>query len=310
MVLDTIRLSQAIEGYFITANARRLSPHTLADYENTLRRFERFLGDDPTIASVTTHDILDFLSSLDGLSAKTLLNYHVGLSALWTWGIKEGLVTRHIVRDVPYPRPDRHEVAAYSEHDIKAMLAACDRSKAYARPGRAPSDGRRPEAHRDRAIILLLLDTGIRASELCELRCAHLDLKNYRLRVLGKGRKERILSVSPTTAKAIWRYHATRDDLREAAIVFATRDGSAIDRNNLRHTLQAIGERAGVSGVTVHRFRHTFAIMFLRNGGTVFALQRLLGHSTLEMVQRYLAIAQTDIERAHKEASPVTNWAL
>jgi integrase/recombinase XerD len=78
----------------------------------------------------------------------------------------------------------------------------------------------------------------------------------------------------------------------------------------LRHCLQAIGARAGVPDVTVHRFRHTFAIMFLRNGGTVFALQRLLGHSSLDMVERYCAIAQTDIERAHKEASPVTNWAL
>lgn len=311
--MDTkqLTLSQAIEGYFIAAHARRLSPHTLSDYDNTFRRLEQFLGRDPPLGDLTAADVRAFLNSQNGLSAKTLLNYHTGLSALWTWAVKERLVERHILRDVDPPKPEQRAIVPYTQADLQAMLDACDRSQAYVRPGKRKCDHERPTALRDRAILILLVDTGMRASELCRLRIADLDLKNHRVRVMGKGRKERSLPISPRTSQVLWRYLATRDDAqRQAAFLFTTRTGQAISRFNLRHTLRRIGDRAGVPGATVHRFRHTFAIQFLRNGGQIFALQRMLGHATLDMVQRYLAIAQADVERAHQDASPVANWRL
>jgi integrase len=83
-----------------------------------------------------------------------------------------------------------------------------------------------------------------------------------------------------------------------------------LSRYALGRLVKRLGDRAGVHGATVHRFRHTFAIEFLRNQPNIFALQRMLGHSSLEMVRRYLAIAQADVEVAHQEGSPVANWAL
>jgi site-specific recombinase XerD len=311
MDTKTLTLSQAIEGYCIAAHARRLSPHTLRDYDCTFRRFETFLGRDPPLGELTAADVRAFLNSQNGLSAKTLLNYHTGLSALWTWAVKEHLVERHIIREVDPPRPEQRAIVPYTQSDLQAMLDACDRSQPYIRPGKRECDHERPTALRDRAILILLVDTGMRASELCRLRIADVDLKNHRVRVMGKGRKERTLPISPRTSQVLWRYLATRDDAqRQAAFLFITRTGTAISRFNLRHTLRRCGDRAGVTGVTVHRFRHTFAIQFLRNGGQIFALQRILGHATLDMVQRYLAIAQADVERAHQDASPVANWRL
>ena len=107
---NTIRLSQAIEGFFITAKSRRLAAGTLSDYDNTLRRFERFLESDPPLPTIIPDDIRSFMSSLDGLSAKTIVNYHVGLSALWTWAIGEGLAEKNVVRAVRPPRPEKRQV--------------------------------------------------------------------------------------------------------------------------------------------------------------------------------------------------------
>jgi integrase/recombinase XerD len=305
-----ITLSQAMEGYAIAAHARRLSPATLADYDNAFRKFETFLGRDPPLADITADDVRAFLGSLTHLSAKTLLNHHTSLSALWTWTIAEQIVDQHIVREVQPPKPEKREIVPYTEHDFRAMLAACDRTQSYTRPGKAQCSNTRPTALRDQAILLLLVDTGLRASELCTLRTHHLDLKNHRLLVMGKGSKERTLQFSPSTAQRLWRYLATRKDLRDRDFLFVSGKGQPLSRYALRRLLVRTGQRAGVAGVNVHRFRHTFAIQFLRNCGNIYALQRMLGHETLDMVNRYLKIVQADIKEAHRRASPVMNWGL
>jgi integrase/recombinase XerD len=163
-----------------------------------------------------------------------------------------------------------------------------------------------------------LLDTGLRASELCGIRFGEVDLSTHNSKIRGKGPgrdpKERTVVFGRRTAQALWKSLVPRlDDIAEDDPLFFV--GRAGDHRPMtRHTLgklvKRLGKRAGVKGVFPHRFRHTFAITYLRNQGDVFTLQALLGHSDLAMVKRYARIALIDTEAAHKRASPVDNWRL
>lgn len=144
---------------------------------------------------------------------------------------------------------------------------------------------KRPTAKRDIAIILTLLDTGIRASELCALTYRDFNQENGRLHVRhGKGNKQRFVYMGTRAQRALWRYLVDRKIERPDDPLIATKTGNALERNNLRHTLNRIGDTAGVENVHPHRFRHTFAIQFLRNGSNIFKLQRILDHESLETV--------------------------
>lgn len=307
--MNQITFSQAVEGYLLAANARHLSPHTLDDYLNTYRKFELFLEKDPPIANINSHHVEEFLKS-QTVSKKTILNYHTGLSALWAWAVKEELVESNIVHKVERVKPEKKAIAPYSHDDIQALLSTLNQSKKYRRPGKRECSHSLPQADRNRAIIYLLLDTGLRASELCKLRIHEVDIKNQRVKVMGKGTKERILPFSARTGQVLWKYLAQRKGATAGDALFISKTGRPLTRMTLLHLLIGIGERAGVKKVNCHRFRHTFAINYLRNGGDPWSLQMMLGHSSMETVKIYLALAQADLEKTHKIASPVDNWRL
>lgn len=310
-----LALSQAMEGFFLECQARRLSPATVADYRNGLNKFTAWLRVDARLSQISADDVRRFLAEVRGrdgrpLSKKTILNYHIALSALWTWAVAEGHADRHVVREAPKPKPQKPAVSPLSEDDVRRLFGALEQSRRYRRPGKRTCANRRPTALRDRAILLLLLDCGLRASELCDMAIKDCDVRNQRVYVWGKGSKERVLPISAATTKAIWRYLQGRETARVSEPLFVQLDGTRYNRTALRQLLIRLGERAGVMDCHPHRFRHTFAITCLRNGMNAYALQMALGHSTMEMVRVYLEIAQADLDAAHRQASPVANWGL
>jgi site-specific recombinase XerD len=307
--MNQLTLSQTIQGYLLYARVRRLSPNTINDYLNTYRKLQTHLIQDKPLYQITISDISSFLSS-QPVSKKTCLNYHTGLSALWSWAMTEKLIEENILHQVPRPRPEKRDILPFTNEEIRLLLANLDLSTSYRRPGKRISAHSLPHAKRNRAIILILLDTGIRSSELCDLQIRHLDSKNSRLTVFGKGAKQRTIPFSPRTGHALWRYLADRPNANLNDFVFITNENTPLDRDRLFKIIRAIGKRAGVKDTHPHRFRHTFAIMYLRNRGDPWSLQRMLGHESMEMVSHYLAIAQADVDASHRIASPVENLKL
>jgi site-specific recombinase XerD len=203
----SLPLSKAVEGFMLAAAARGLSDHTVLDYQNTIKKLVAFLEGDPVIAEITVSQIREFLAGQsERISNKTLLNYHTGLSALWKWALDEKLVTENIVRNIPAPKPEDRRIIPFTEAEIKLLLGALERSKPYTRPGKKLSDHAIPGVERNRALAFLLIDCGLRATELCELTIQNVDIRNHRVLVMGKGSKERLIPFSARTGQALWRY--------------------------------------------------------------------------------------------------------
>ena len=301
---------QVMVGYILAIEARHLSPHTIEDYKNTFKKFMPFIGKDTPFEEITSKKVEEFLATFKDVTNTTLLHYYAALAAMWSWAVKEEIVPRNIVHILTPPKPEQREILPFTEAEFKALLAVAARSKAYERPGKRKSDHATIHPERMRAILLMLLDTGLRVSELTNLKLFQVDHRNQRVQVMGKGALERSVPYSPRTAQALWRYLTTRSKAEPSEPLFTTYNNRKIDSTQLAKSLKVLGEKASVQNVHPHRFRHTFAIQYLRNGGDPYTLQKLLGHSTLDMVKRYLALAQIDIDKAHKRASPVDNWAL
>lgn len=334
-----ITLSQAIDGFTLARQVAGCSDYTIRNYRLDLQRFSAFLDHDPPLPDITAMDVRDFLHQLQTTrlesagvaprparipSPKTVRNAHTTLSSLWTWALEEGYADVHVVRAVQAPRASHHEIQPLSQADVKALLAAITHSQPW--HSQPETRNARPSwlCRRDRAIVLLLLDTGIRASELCDLTRPDVDLRQGTAEVRGKSRlnagqgKQRVVYFGTRTRKALWQYLQGevpfslrgQDAPDPDRHLFLTTEGGPIDRRHLATHFRRLGRRAGVSPSNPHRFRHTFAINYIKNRGDPFTLQKLLGHGSLDMVKRYLAIAQVDCENGHRRAGPVDHWGL
>jgi len=317
-------LHKAIEGFFISRRADNIADTTLAIYRHYLRLFAERIGDvemdridaDQVVAFAAWLQTEYVPQRLNGdtapLAASSLANAWSAVRSLFGWAERR-LNTGRPDRAWQRPRVQYVTVQPFSEEEMRRMLDAAQFTRPAATTRRTIFRMKRPMGKRDKAIVLLLLDTGIRASELCRLRVEDVDLNSGIATVRPHGTRQkthgRAVFLSKRTIEAVWDYLASRT-AHPADPLFIKTDGLVMDRMRLAHLVKRIGLRAGVEGAYPHRFRHTFAIQYLRNGGDPFTLQRLLGHRDMDMVRRYLALADDDAQRAHKTASPVDRWRL
>ena len=155
--------------------------------------------------------------------------------------------------------------------------------------------------HRLHLLILVLLDTGCRIDEVLSLRAQDCDLDNLLFTVTGKGRKQRRIPFSFELRRVLARFLIDFP----SELVFATRRGRKLGRRVVLRDVKLLCRRLGITPPerTLHAFRHTFAVHYLRKGGSVFHLQKVLGHSTLEMTRRYANLLTDDLQAIHQRVS-------
>ena len=157
---------------------------------------------------------------------------------------------------------------------------------------------------RTHLLVLFFLDTGCRKSEATGLRIRDIDLDNLLVTLDGKGRKQRIVPISFEMRKALFRY-ITMYNRKPDSLLFGSKQETRVEKRNVLRSVKLLCKRLGFDppARTVHAFRHTFAVNYLRRGGSVFHLQKVLGHSTLEMTRRYANLVTADLQAIHERVS-------
>lgn len=313
-----MRLVQAIDGFLLFKEAAGLRRTTIENYRYVLGTLFVDWRGDPPLDELTADDINRFLLYLrtdyrpkrpggdDGpLSSQSVYNAWVGLKSFVRPAHETLDIPDVMTGRVPRPRAANKEQYPFTEDEMKRLLTSIKPRKG----ARATSGLYYATDLRDLAIVMTLVDSGVRARELCNLTIADVHLQSGQVTVVdGKGGKMRQVWIGAKTRAAVWRYLQERATIDPAAPLFSAEDDRPMNHRFLFRRLKIIGQRADVANVNPHRFRYTFAVQYLRNGGDVFTLQRLLGHTTMAMVNRYLKLAQADLEQAHRRASPVDNW--
>lgn len=262
---------------------------TLSQYNFELWIARNTIGE--CFANITTSDVKQYLSSaqLRGLSPVTLNTKRLYLNSFFGFLVDEGFIAVNpVARIEPFFQPKQHKLA-YTATDIEKLRNAC-------------------ENPRDRAIIEFFLSTGLRVSEVTQLQISDIDMRNKKLHVIGKGRKEREVYYNEVTefylAKYIeWRMehqHCTIEDLQYQSL-FASINApyTPIQNNGIRVLMKKIGNKAEVENVHPHRFRRTFATNCLNRQMPIEKVKNILGHEKIETTLLYIDDADS-LEHTYK----------
>ena len=227
------------------------------------------------------------------LSAETLRCHSRALKAFSSWLYREGYTTENRLKNLKLPKAPTKMMEPLTPEEIYRIASTINRNS--------------QSGARNYAILVLALDTGLRASEIAGIALDMLNLERGYLKVMGKGSKERIVPIGKFVERTLWHYI---DKLRpklagQCDQLFLSQKGKPITANTIKMMFSRLARRSGIKRLHAHLCRHTFAINYLLNGGDIFSLREILCHTTLEMVNHYLHFTSAQITEQHRKYSPM-----
>jgi site-specific recombinase XerD len=190
------------------------------------------------------------------------------------------------MQKVKMPKVPEKVVPTFSAVDIERLLSMPDKSTGT--------------GFRNYTLMLTFVDTAARLSEIAGLNLPDVDLDNGYLRVMGKGAKERFIPIGHKVSKALLKYKLKfRPEPVGTDAFFLVADGHALSAERIEKIISDLGKVAGLKRCYAHKLRHTSSVLYLRNGGDPFSLQKKLGHSSLQMTRHYSNLADSDVKMMH-----------
>ena len=269
---------------------KNYSGHTVINYRLDLEDFSKFAGD----AALESVDYLALRKYLAFLKEKNLSNRSVGrrLSALrsfFRFLTREGYLKTNPILSLSSPKQDKHLPLFLTEGEVTKLIEAA-----------LPKDER---GLRDRAILETFYSTGIRISELVGLGVQDIDFIGGIVKVMGKGKKERIVPIGDVAIKAIRAYLKKRKKKQEA--LFLNKNGKRITTRGVRYIVEKYLHMAGIKqGVSAHTLRHSFATHLLNHGADLRSVQELLGHVNLSTTQIYTHLTTERLKSVYDKTHP------
>ncbi len=272
---------------------KNYSPYTVVNYRLDLNDFRRFLGES-TVEKVDYLALRKYLALLKekNLSSRTVGRRLATLRSFFKFLTREGYLKSNPITSLSSPKQEKHLPSFMTEEEVKRLIEA-----AFAKDA---SDER---GMRDRAILETFYSTGIRISELVGLDTEDIDFIGGIVKVMGKGRKERIVPIGEIALSAIKAYLNKRKKEREA--LFLNKNNTRITDRGVRDIVTKYIRLASIKqGVSAHTFRHSFATHMLNHGADLRSVQELLGHANLSTTQIYTHLTTEKIKSVYDKAHP------
>lgn len=279
-----------------------LAANTLSAYERDLRKFENFaekLG--LQLEEITRDQVVDFLGELyqHGLDSRSVARNLSSLRNFFRFALAEGALSVDPTLNLESPKARRTLPVYLRMEDVDRLLSQPDPST--------------PQGLRDRAILEVLYSTGLRVSELVNLKVSDMEMRMGCLRCIGKGDKERLVPVGRRALAAAQAYLGKSRPLllgkREAGKavpwLFVNRFGNRLSRIGVWRLLTAYGRRAGIRArLSPHKLRHSFATHLLERGADLRSVQLMLGHADISTTQIYTHVMQERLKQVYKAHHP------
>lgn len=266
---------------------RGLSPNTVKAYTADIEGFYEFLRHrGVTLRDASSSDISDYIISVsDYLSKRSQARLLSSLNSFFDYLVSEGERKDNPSSAVDSPKLGKYLPVVLSVEEVRAILKA------------APNE-------RDRAILEVLYGCGLRVSEVCSLKISEVYLKDMFVKVMGKGSKERLVPMAPSTASAIMYYLSVRpgSDAGCEDVLFLNRFGRALSRVAVFKMVKSVALVAGVDkNLSPHTFRHSFATHLIENGADLRVVQEMLGHESILTTEIYTHVDSATWQREIKE---------